>query len=320
MKKYGVPTAEYGVFSDSAEALRYIDAIDAPMVVKADGLCAGKGVTVCETKEQATAAVKDAMEKRIFADAGKTVLIEECLKGREASVMFISDGETLLPLASSEDHKRIYDGDEGPNTGGMGAYSPAPAAEGEVFERTVKEVAVPLINGLKKEGLCYKGVLYAGIMITDEGPKVLEFNVRFGDPEAQAILPRLKNDLAEVMIRCVRGDLKGLSLEWDGRNCVCVVMASGGYPGTYEKGKRIEGIEDARSDPDIKVFQAGTKILREGGHSQLITSGGRVLAVSAMGDNLEDAISSAYLAAGKIYFDNVYYRKDIGKKALMYLR
>jgi phosphoribosylamine--glycine ligase len=312
MKEFNVPTAAFEVFDNKDKALSFIRKKGTPIVIKADGLAAGKGVFVCETQKEAEDAIESIMAKRIFGDAGDRVVIEECLEGEEASIIIMSDGKNILPLASSQDHKRIYDDDKGPNTGGMGAYSPAPVVEGERFKEALRLIVHPMIKGLKEKGMPYKGVLYAGIMITDKGMHVLEFNVRFGDPETQAIIPRMKNDIVELIEASIDGKLKSLKGEWDDRPCVCIVAASGGYPGSYHKGKEIKGLEEAGSLKEIVVFHAGTK--RESGNC--LTSGGRVLGISALGKNIEGAIKAAYEAAEKIHFDGIYYRRDIGRRAL----
>ena len=316
MKRYNVPTADFEVFDKSSGAIEYLEKKGAPIVVKADGLCAGKGVRVCKTIEEAKAAIVDFLDKKIFGKAGRKVVLEECLTGEEASILALVDGANIVPLASSQDHKRIYDNDEGPNTGGMGAYSPAPIAEGGAFNRVIKEIMRPLVDGLKEEGMIYKGVLYAGIMMTGDGPKALEFNVRFGDPETQAILPRLKDDLVDLMLKSIDGKLNGLNLTWDNRSCVCVVMASGGYPGDYEKDKIVEGLSEAEKNKDAVVFHAGTKCQTSQGGQKIFTKGGRVLGVTALGNGIEDAINKAYAAAGKINFEKMHYRRDIGRRAL----
>ena len=318
MKKFGVPTADFKVFDESDDAFKYLETRKGPLVVKADGLCAGKGVVVCKYIEDAKDAVKKMMRDRAFGDAANRIIIEECLEGEEASILVLSDGKTALPLASSQDHKRIFDNDRGPNTGGMGAYSPAPVVTDGLFKKIMDTVIYPMINGLAKEGKPYKGVLYAGIMFTKDGPKVLEFNVRFGDPETQAIMPRLKTDLVDAILASIGGTLDSFKLEWDSRACVSVGLTSGGYPGDYEKGKEIKGLDDAAGMADVVVFHAGTKL---GGratdtHRLFLTSGGRVLNVTALGDTIEQAIRTSYEAVAMIHFDRMHYRKDIGHKAL----
>lgn len=325
MAKYNVPTADFKIFDDAQEAKRYIRSLDTPCVVKADGLAQGKGAIVCKTVEEAEEAVKSIMEEKIFGEAGNRVIVEDCLEGQEASIIVITDAKEVLPLASSQDHKRIFDGDRGRNTGGMGAYSPAPVVTQELFKEILEKIIYRTINGLVSEGIIYKGALYAGIMITEDGPKVLEFNVRFGDPENQAIMPRLKSDLVEVMLATTEGKLseiiKSGGLNWDSRACVCVVCASGGYPGDYEKGKEICGLDKAEEMEDIVVFHAGTKIQRTENREQrtevkYLTNGGRVLGVTGLGNTIKEAIDKTYQAVEKIYFEGIHYRRDIGQKAL----
>jgi len=316
MKKYSVPTADFLIFDNAAEAKIHVRNRAMPCVVKADGLAAGKGVVVCKTVEEAEKAVDSIMRDRVFGSAGDRLVVEDCLEGQEASIIVFSDSKEVIPLASSQDHKRIFDNDEGQNTGGMGAYSPAPVVTEKLDQRVLQEIVRPVVKGLFAEGLPYKGILYVGIMITSSGPKVLEFNVRFGDPETQAILPRLDFDLVEAMLATVNGKLSRLKnaggLRWDKRACVCVVCASGGYPGKYEKGKEISGLEEAESLPDIVVFHAGTKKSTD----KYVTNGGRVLGVTGLGDTIRDAIYKTYEAVEKIRFEGMHYRKDIGRKAV----
>jgi phosphoribosylamine--glycine ligase len=313
MKKYNVPTADFKTFTDMQGAMDYVIEQNRPLVIKADGLCAGKGVFVCKDIEEQKQAIRSIMEDKSFGQAGSTIMIEECLEGQEASMIFISDGEDVCAMASSQDHKRIFDDDKGPNTGGMGAYSPAPVVTDELFEQIRSTVIIPTIKGMKKEGFPFVGVLYAGLMITKQGPKVLEFNVRFGDPETQAILPRLKSDLVDIIMLAVEGRLKQAEISWDERACVCVVAASGGYPGKYEKNKPINGLENFKSENDVVVFHAGTKIQDD----LVVTSGGRVLGITALGDDIQQAIGLAYKAIKKVSFEKMFYRTDIGKKALV---
>ncbi|NPA48665.1 MAG: phosphoribosylamine--glycine ligase [Thermodesulfobacteria bacterium] len=312
MAKYGIPTAAFEVFDDPDQALAYVEKKGAPLVVKADGLAAGKGVIVCHTMEEAREAVKKIMVEKAFGEAGNRVVIEECLVGEEASFMILTDGKTLLPLPTSQDHKPLLDGDKGPNTGGMGAYSPAPVVTEELSQTIMETIMRPVIEGLAKEGIPYKGVLYAGLMITDGKPYVLEFNCRFGDPECQPLMMRIKSDLAALINDALAGNLAGKTLEIDERAAVCVVMASGGYPGKYEKGKVIHGLEEAEKIPGVKVFHAGTA--RRNG--QYVTNGGRVLGVTALGSDIPEAIDLAYEAVEKIHWEGVHYRRDIGAKAL----
>jgi len=318
MKKAGVPTADFKVFSSYDDALKYLETKKPPVVVKADGLCAGKGVVVCKTIAEAKSAVKDMMVKKIFSDAAKNVIVEDCLIGEEASMIVITDGKNVAGLASSQDHKRIFDSDRGPNTGGMGAYSPALIITDALFKEIMDRVVFPVVKALANDGKPYKGALYAGIMVTKAGPKVLEFNTRFGDPETQAVLPRLKSDLVEAMEKAIDGKLEGYSLKWDARPCVSIVMASGGYPGDYEKGVEIKGLEFAKALKDVVIFHAGTKKGRRksDGNFTFITSGGRVLNVTALGDTIKDAINNCYDAVGKIEFDRMHYRRDIGYRAI----
>jgi len=324
MAKYNVPTAEFKIFDNYEEAKKHIEKINAPCVVKADGLAAGKGVVVAKTADEAKQAVNLMMQEKIFGAAGNQVIVEECLYGQEASIIVLTDSKEVIPLASSQDHKRVFDEDKGPNTGGMGAYSPALIVTPGLFQEILNKIVYRTIEGLAKEGLNYQGVLYAGIMITKEGPKVLEFNVRFGDPETQAILPRLKSDLLEVMLAAADGKLSKISrlggLNWDSRACVCVVCASGGYPGEYEKGKVITGLNDADKMQDVVVFHAGTKRPTVGSSRypsvQYLTNGGRVLGVTGLGNTIKEAIDRTYQAADKISFEGMHYRKDIGYRAL----
>ena len=318
MKKRNIPTADFKVFDNADEALKYLAGKQAPLVVKADGLCAGKGVVVCKTIMAAQDAVKEIMVKKIFGHAADRVIIEECLIGEEASIIVVSDGKNIVPLASSQDHKRVFDGDKGPNTGGMGAYSPAPVVTGALFKEIVDKVVSPVIEGFAKENNPYKGALYAGMMVTKDGPKVLEFNARFGDPETQVIMPRLKSDLVELMMRSIDGKLENYSLEWDPRPCVSVVAASGGYPGNYEKGLEIKGVDSARTLKNVVIFHAGTKTGRRStdGSNTFLTDGGRVLNVTALGSDIKDAVNNCYDALGKISFDGMHYRRDIGFRAV----
>ncbi|MBU1006992.1 MAG: phosphoribosylamine--glycine ligase [Candidatus Omnitrophica bacterium] len=312
MKRFSVSTADFMVFEDADKAKAYLRKKGVPVVIKADGLAAGKGVIVAEDTREAEQAIDDILVKRIFGEAGNKIIIEECLRGEEASILIFSDGKNIAPLASSQDHKRIFDNDKGPNTGGMGAYSPAPVVSGKLFDEIIDSVFRPIINGLASEGRPYKGVLYGGLMITENGPMALEFNVRFGDPETQAVLPRLKSDLADIMMACIEGKLNELKLEWDDRPCLSIVAASKGYPGVYEKNKNISGLNTVRSIKDVAVFHSGTA-LRDG---NIVTDGGRVLAVSGFGKDIKSARDTAYEAMDKIKFEGIYYRKDIGDKAI----
>jgi len=312
MVKAGIPTADYGEFTDYDSALAFVKEKGAPIVVKADGLAAGKGVTVAETEEMAITALKEIFQDNLFGEAGSKVVIEEFLDGEEASYLAFTDGTTILPMVSSQDHKPIYDGDKGPNTGGMGAYSPAPVVTDELFDYATKEIAYPLIKEMAKRGIKYKGIIYGGLMVTAKGTKVLEFNCRFGDPETQPVLSRLDSDLVEIFMACIDENLAEKTIKWKEEPTVCVVVSSGGYPKSYEKGFEITGIDDANAIDGVKVFHAGTDV-KDG---KIVNSGGRVLGVTAYGDGLEDTIKKAYQAVEKINFKDMYYRKDIGSKAL----
>jgi phosphoribosylamine--glycine ligase len=312
MKKYGIPTGESETFTDPAAAIKYIKGKGAPLVVKADGLAAGKGVIICRKVEEALSALDLILVQKAFGAAGAKVVVEEFLEGEEASFLAFTDGETVLPLPTSQDHKAIYDNDQGPNTGGMGAYSPAPVVTEKVHREAMEKVMIPTVRGMAREGRKYQGVLYAGLMIKDEKPKVLEFNARFGDPEAQPLLMRLKSDLIPVLEATIDGKLSHQKMELEDRSSVCVVVASGGYPGSYERGKVISGLREAASVRDAFVFHAGTA-LKEG---RVVTNGGRVLGVTALGNGIQEAIQRAYEAVAKISWEGAYYRKDIGQKAI----
>jgi phosphoribosylamine--glycine ligase len=315
MKKYYIPTAFYEIFDNRNEAAKYIRSQGAPVVVKADGLAAGKGVIVCKTVQEAIDSVDQIMVERIFGNAGNRVVVEEYLVGEEASYIAFTDGKTILPMASSQDHKPILDGDQGPNTGGMGAYSPAPVVTDEIHEKIMEKILRPIIYGMGEEGRPYQGVLYAGLMIHEGHPKVLEFNARFGDPETQPVLMRMKGDIVPILEACMRGTLSRHRIEWDNRASLCVVMASKGYPGDYEKGKVITGLKEVSRMDGVSVFHAGTT-LKDG---QIVTNGGRVLGVAGLGENIPRAIERTYQAVKKISWDGVYYRADIGQKALCWL-
>ena len=313
LRRASIPTADFAVFTRYADAERYIEeGPEQPLVVKADGLAAGKGVYVCATRAEAKAAARSMLVDRIFAAAGNQVVIEECLVGHEASILAIIDGDTIVPLDSAQDHKRAHDGDRGPNTGGMGAYSPAPVVPPEIMDEIVRRILVPTVHTMKVEGHPFNGVLYAGLMLTPAGPKVLEFNVRLGDPETQPVLMRLKSDLAHVLHLAAHGRLHELeSLEWDPRPAVCVVMASAGYPGDYRTGHPISGLENAGRVPDAKVFHAGTAVK----DSDVVNTGGRVLGVTACGDTIAAARARAYEAVDHISWNGAWCRRDIAARA-----
>jgi phosphoribosylamine--glycine ligase len=312
MKRHGIPTGDFESFSDPKKARKYVLDVGVPVVVKADGLAAGKGVFPCVSLKEALEALDLIMVKRAFGAAGETVVIEEFLKGEEASFLALTDGVTVIPFPSSQDHKAIYDGDRGPNTGGMGAYSPAPVVTSQLHDRIMEEIIRPTVQAMADEGCPYRGVLYAGLMISEGIPKVLEFNVRFGDPEAQPLLMRLDGDLVDLLEATAQGRLDQATATWDARASVCVVMASDGYPGPYEKGRPIYGLEEAAAIDDVVVFHAGTSE-RKG---RIVTNGGRVLGVTARGADVGEAIRRAYEAVEKIHWDGAYFRRDIGKKAL----
>lgn len=312
MVKCNISTAAFKTFTSSHEAKEYIKEKGAPLVIKADGLAAGKGVVVAESVDEAINAIADMMDKKIFGEAGKKVVIEDCLKGEEASFMVFTDGSTIVPMVSAQDHKRVFDFDKGPNTGGMGAYSPAPVVTDALADKVINEVFKPLLSGLKKDGIIYKGVLYAGLMIDDNQLNVLEFNCRFGDPEAQPILFRLKSDIIEIMEAIIDNRLSDINVEWKQEASVCVVIASKGYPGNYEKGDVITGIDNAEKITGIKVFHAGTAKK----DNNIVTAGGRVLGVTASGIDINEAVKTAYKAIEKIKFEGMHYRRDIASKAL----
>ena len=311
MKKYGIPTARYEVFTAAEPARAYIRQEGVPIVVKADGLAAGKGVIVAMTEQEALDAVDAIMEDHSFGDAGARVVIEEFMEGEEASLLAFTDGTTIRPMISAQDHKRAYDGDRGPNTGGMGTYAPAPVMTPEMTERAVEEILKPTIAAMAKEGRVYRGCLYLGLMVTADGPKVVEFNARFGDPETQVVLPLLDSDLVAIMCACADGTLADVPIRWKDGAAVCVVLASGGYPGHYEKGQEIHGLADAEAMGAL-VFHAGTA-MKDG---KLVTNGGRVLGVVGRGADISSAVDAAYAAATKISFKDAYYRKDIAHRAL----
>jgi phosphoribosylamine---glycine ligase len=315
LRRYGIPTPSFRVFSQSRPAITYVRSATFPVVIKADGLAAGKGVAICHSEDEAVSAIESMMDKRAYGTAGAQVVVEEYLNGVEASVISLTDGRSIATLELTQDHKRVYDGERGPNTGGMGAYSPAPIVQDRDFERVVREVLVPTVHALNKEQRPFKGVLYAGMMFTKSGPKVLEFNARFGDPEVQPLMMRLKSDLVKLILATIDEKLDELpdpAIEWDPRPAVCVVAASGGYPGRYELGYPIQGLEEASALKDVMVFHAGTQ-KKDG---QIVTSGGRVLGVTALGDSIADAQKRAYEATRKITFTGIHFRSDIASKAL----
>ena len=311
MKKYGIPTARYEVFTEAEPARAYVRRTGAPIVVKADGLAAGKGVIVAMTEREALDAVNAIMEDNTFGDAGARVVIEEFMDGEEASLLAFTDGKIIRPMISAQDHKRAFDGDLGPNTGGMGTYAPAPVMTPEMTERAVEEILKPTIAAMEKEGCPYRGCLYLGLMVTHEGPKVVEFNARFGDPETQVVLPLLDGDLVQIMCACADGTLADVPIHWKDGAAVCVVLAAGGYPASYEKGDVIHGIPDAENAGAL-VFHAGTA--KQDGN--IVTNGGRVLGVVGMGKDITAAVKKTYDAVEKISFKNAYYRKDIAHRAL----
>lgn len=312
MKKYNIPSANYAVFQDIKKAFDYVKQRAYPLVIKADGLAAGKGVFIVKGIKQAKEALDSLMKKKIFGDAGEYVVIEEFLEGEEISVLAFSDGKTVVPMVSSQDHKKIFNKDKGPNTGGMGAYSPVPFYNDLSRKIVLQKILKPTIEGLKTEGREYKGVLYAGLILTKEGPKVLEFNARFGDPETQVVLPRLETDLIEIFNAVIEGNLHKINLKWKDNAVVCVVIASGGYPGKYQKGKVIGGLKSLEEMKNIIAFHAGTKF-QDG---KVVTSGGRVLGITAWADTIFKAKEKAYEGVEKIYFEEMYYRKDIALKGI----
>jgi len=309
MKKYGIPTARYESF-DSPDQVKLFTKEDEPVVVKASGLAAGKGVILCSNAEEARSAVQSIMQEKAFGNAGDQVVVEEFLTGQEVSLLAFTDGKTVLPLDSAQDHKAAFDGDKGPNTGGMGAYSPALVFTEELKQQVIDEIMIPTVRAMAKEGRYYRGILYAGLMLTESGPKVLEFNARFGDPETQPIMMRIKNDIVPIFEACIDGTLAKQSLQWRQEPTICVVMAAKGYPSSYEKGKEISGL-NSDENRQVVVFHAGTKL--ENG--KVLTNGGRVLGVTALGSDINQAIKNAYSAVDKIKWDGIHYRKDIGNKA-----
>lgn len=310
MKKYNIPTAGYTVFDNCSEALQYLDTSSAPIVVKADGLALGKGVIIAQTIQEAKDAVNGMMKDKVFGDAGSRIVIEEFIQGPEVSILAFTDGNTIVPMVSSQDHKRAFDNDQGPNTGGMGTFSPSPLYDKKLADYCMKEVFMPTVEAMNKEGRKFKGVLYFGLMITKDGPKVLEYNARFGDPETQVVLPRLKTDLLEIFEAIIDEKLSEINIDWDDNSAVCVIAASGGYPGKYATGIEINGIDKAEENNETIVFHAGTSC-KDG---KYYTAGGRVLGVTAVESTMDKAIEKAYAGISKIQFEGMHYRKDIGRK------
>ena len=309
MKKYGIPTARYESFN-SLDQVKLFTKEDEPVVVKASGLASGKGVVLCRNGKEARSAIQSIMQGKVFGNAGDQVVIEEFLTGQEVSLLAFTDGKTILPLESAQDHKAAFDDDKGPNTGGMGAYSPAPIFTDELKKKVVDEIMIPTVRAMAKEGRYYRGILYAGLMLTESGPKVLEFNARFGDPETQPIMMRIKNDIVPIFEACIDGTLSTQTLQWKPESTVCVVMAAKGYPGSYEKGNEITGL-NLDENQQAMVFHAGTKL----DNGKVLTNGGRVLGVTALGLNINQAIKNAYSVVDKIKWDGIHFRKDIGSKA-----
>jgi phosphoribosylamine--glycine ligase len=309
MQKYGIPSPNGITFTGYPEAKRYLESKPVPIVVKADGLAAGKGVIVATSKEEASKALSDIMEAKIFGSAGDSVVIEECLTGKEVSLLAFTDGKTVVPMVPACDYKRIFDNDQGPNTGGMGSYSPPGFFDARLTRQVMKTILQPAVRAMANEGMPYKGVLFAGLMITADGPKVLEFNARFGDPETQAILPRLQTDLVDILLAIVDNKLSQMTVEWNNDACVGVVMASGGYPGNYKTGFPITGLD--KLNEEIMVFHAGTKL---GDNSQVYTDGGRVLTVTATGKTMAEARAKVYRNLPRIHFEGCHYRQDIAAR------
>lgn len=315
MRKHGIPTADFKAFDDPKQAKKHLATGKFPVVIKADGLAKGKGVFICQTLEEGERHIDDIMKEKIFGFAGNKVVIEEFLAGEEVSILAITDGNTIVPLSTAQDHKAVFDGDKGPNTGGMGVYSPVPIVTPAMQGFVEENILVPIVHAMKRENRPYKGVIYAGLILTGTGPKVLEFNARFGDPETQVLLMRMKNDIVPLLLSTANGslDLEKTVVDWDDNAAVCVVMASKGYPGGYEKGFSITGIEAAKGLNKVQVFHAGTSKK----HGRLVSNGGRVLGVTALGKTIQDAQSNAYAAVQKISFEGAHYRRDIGPKAIV---
>jgi len=312
MKKYGIPTAAFEVFDNAAEAVEYLKKCSYPTVVKADGLALGKGVTVAKSFEEAVSAVNSIMGDKLFGSAGDKIVIEEFLEGEEVSILAFTDGETVVPMVSAQDHKRVFDNDQGPNTGGMGTFSPSPLYTDELNALCMEKIYLPTVEAMRKEKRVFKGVLYFGLILTKNGPMVLEYNARFGDPETQVVLPRLETDIIDIFNAVIDEKLDSVKIKWKDNGAVCVILASGGYPGKYQTGLKIEGIDEAEKDTSVVVFHAGTKIC----DGSFYTSGGRVLGVTAQAASLVEAVEKAYEAVEKISFPDMHFRKDIGLKAL----
>ncbi|MFO7294401.1 MAG: phosphoribosylamine--glycine ligase [Caldicoprobacter sp.] len=310
MRRYGIPTAEYRVFESYDKAVKYVEQVQYPVVIKAEGLALGKGVIIARDFDEARDALKSMMVDKVFGEAGLRVVIEEHLAGPEVSVLIFTDGKTIIPMVSAQDHKRAYDGDQGPNTGGMGAFSPSRVYTPDIASEVEDGIIRPTIRAMAQEGRPFKGVLYFGLMLTPQGPKVLEYNARFGDPETQVVLPRLKTDIVDIFEAVIDERLDEINVEWEDNAAVCVVLASGGYPKSYRTGYEISGIDEVLKDPDMMVFHAGTKKV----DGKYYTSGGRVLGITAIAKDLDTAVRKAYQSVGKIHFENMHYRRDIGRK------
>ncbi len=313
MKKYSIPTAYYEEFTSSKEAINFLKNKKVPIVIKADGLAAGKGVIIALSHSEAENAIKSILDEKQFGHAGDKIIIEEFLEGEEASLLCFCDGTTIVPMESSQDHKRIFDNDKGPNTGGMGAYSPAPVVDQKIMDQVKREILAPTMEAMEKEGCPFKGVLFVGLMIHNGYAKVLEYNCRFGDPETQAVLPRMKTDLVDVIEAVIEESLDKIAIEWDAKSAVCVVASSGGYPGDFKKGYTVEGLGEVYELENIIVFQAGTTLAG----CEVSTSGGRVLGVTGLGDDIHEAIQNAYYGMSKLHFTDMYYRKDIGSRGAL---
>lgn len=318
MRKYNIPTANYNTFTSDEinEAKKFVFSLTPPIVIKADGLAGGKGVTICESYDDAVKTIELYFSQKIFGSAGEKIVIEEFLKGEEASIFAITDGDDFITLPPAQDYKRVFDDDKGKNTGGMGSYAPTPLIDQSMLERIKNEIIKPTIEGLKSENRKYKGCLYCGLMITDEGPKVLEFNCRFGDPETQVVLPLIETDILEMFLSAIEGGIKNLKYSIKDLTAVCVILASAGYPDKYETGKEIKGLDELKKLSDIIVFHAGTKKV----NNKILTDGGRVLGITAIGKEFETTIKNVYGAVELVKFEGMHYRKDIGKKALNYLK